>query len=158
MEMVLFTGIPAAGKSEFYKRHFYKTHIRINLDMLGMRQRERILIDACLAAKHSFVVDNMNLTAAIRNQYITVAKKNGFKVVGFYFRSVVNESVLRNEQRTGREKVSLSAIHHAHAKLEPPSRSEGYDKLFYVYIKDDDFAIEEYKDDESRSRLENAVV
>ena len=56
MNMILFIGIQATGKSEFYKRNFYKTHIRINLDMLKTRHRERILIGACLTAKQPFVI------------------------------------------------------------------------------------------------------
>jgi len=76
--MILFTGMQATGKSEFYKRYFYKTHIRINLDMLKTRNRERILIEACFTAKQPFVVDNMNLMATERRHYIEGAKDHGF--------------------------------------------------------------------------------
>jgi len=37
--MILLMGIQAAGKSEFCKRRFYRTHIRLNLDMLKTRHR-----------------------------------------------------------------------------------------------------------------------
>ena len=158
MNMILLTGIQASGKSEFCKRYFYKSHVRISLDMLRMRSRQRILIDACFAAKQSFVIDNLNLIASRRKQHIDNAKKNGYEVIGFYFRSVVSESIPRNEQRTGRERIRLSAIRRARSYLEPPSITEGYDKLYYVYIKDNDFIIDEYKDDESRARLERMVV
>ena len=147
MDMILFTGIQATGKSEFYKRYFYKTHIRINLDMLKTRNRERILIDACFAAKQPFVVDNMNLTAAERRHYIESAKNHGFEVIGYYFKSAIHEAISHNEQREGKEKVPLPALRSAHAKLELPSMAEGYGKLFYVQIKDNNFIIEEYQDD-----------
>jgi len=42
MELIIFIGIQATGKSEFYKRRFYNTHIRINLDMLKTRNKEKI--------------------------------------------------------------------------------------------------------------------
>jgi len=147
MNMILFTGIQAAGKSEFYKRNFYKTHIRINLDMLKTRNREKILIEACLAAKQPFVVDNTNLTSAERKRYIDNAKNHGFEIIDYYFKSNISESIARNELRKGNEKLPLAAIHSAHAKLELPSMAEGYDKLFYVHIEDDNFIVEEFKDD-----------
>ena len=40
MEMVLFVGIQATGKSSFYLERFFRTHVRINLDMLKTHHRE----------------------------------------------------------------------------------------------------------------------
>ena len=146
MDMVLFTGIQATGKSEFYKRNFYKTHIRINLDMLKTRNREKIMTEACFTAKQSFVVDNTNLTVAERNVYIDKAKMHGFEIIGYYFKSSIGEAISRNELRIGNEKLPLAAIRSAHAKLELPSLAEGFDRLFYVHIESDEFIVEEYRD------------
>ena len=77
MEIIIFIGIQATGKSEFYKRRFYNTHIRINLDMLKTRNKEKILVEACLEAKQPFVVDNTNPTLADRKKYIDPAKNKG---------------------------------------------------------------------------------
>ena len=63
MEAVILIGIQATGKSTFYKEYFYDTHVRINLDMLKTRRREDILLQACIQAKQSFVVDNTNILA-----------------------------------------------------------------------------------------------
>ena len=60
MELIIFIGCQASGKSTFFKRYFSDTHIRLNLDMLKTRHRERILFQACLAAKQKCVVDNTN--------------------------------------------------------------------------------------------------
>ena len=60
MEALIFVGLQASGKSTFYKERFFTTHLRINLDMLRTRHRERLLIGACLEAKQPFVVDNTN--------------------------------------------------------------------------------------------------
>jgi predicted kinase len=57
MEAVIFIGIQGSGKSSFYRQHFFNTHIRINLDMLKTRHREKIFVRACLEAKQRFVVD-----------------------------------------------------------------------------------------------------
>ena len=115
--------------------------------MLRTRNRERILIEACSTAKQSFVIDNTNLTKSERKRYIDEAKNACFEVIGYYFKSSINEAIERNEQREGKEKVPLAAIRGSHAKLELPSLAEGYDKLFYVYIDNEDFVVEEYKDE-----------
>jgi len=49
--------------------------VRINLDMLRTRHRQRLLIAACLGAKQRFVIDNANLTAAERALHIAAAKQ-----------------------------------------------------------------------------------
>ena len=54
MEMVLFIGIQATGKSAYYSEKFYRTHVRINGDMLETRHREDLLIRACLEGKTRF--------------------------------------------------------------------------------------------------------
>ncbi len=74
MEMILFIGGQAAGKSTFYQQCFRETHLRINLDMLRTRQREAILLEACLRMKQAFVVDNTNPTPEDRQRYIPLAR------------------------------------------------------------------------------------
>ena len=58
MEAVILIGIQGSGKSTFCRDRFFNTHVRINLDMLKTRHREKLFLDACLAAKQPFVVDN----------------------------------------------------------------------------------------------------
>ena len=43
MEAVILIGIQGSGKSTFYRERFFDTHVRINLDMLKTRQREKLL-------------------------------------------------------------------------------------------------------------------
>lgn len=66
MEAVLLVGIQAAGKSTFYRERFFTTHVRISLDLLRTRHRERSLLAWCLSHGQRFVVDNTNVTAAGR--------------------------------------------------------------------------------------------
>lgn len=148
MEMVLFIGLQATGKSEFYKRCFYKTHMRINLDMLRTRNRERIFLQACIQAKQPFVVDNTNPTRDDRQKYIEPAKEAGFTVCGYYFRSRIAEAMARNAQRTGKECLPAPALLATYSKLELPRMDEGFDALHYVYIQEDgSFAQEVYSDE-----------
>lgn len=137
MEAVIFVGIQAAGKSTFYKERFFKTHIRINLDMLKSRHREAILFNACLEMKQSFVVDNTNTTSEGRARYIIPAKEAGFRIAGYYFQSRIADCFRRNSQRTGKECIPEKGIRATRGRLKIPCFAEGFDELYYVSIGDD---------------------
>jgi len=98
MECIIFVGLPGSGKSSFYKDRFFATHVRISLDLMNTRGRERRLMEACLAAGQRFVVDNTNPTRADRVKYIETAKQARFTVIGYYFDSIV-EDCLRGSRR-----------------------------------------------------------
>jgi signal recognition particle receptor subunit beta len=59
MDAIIFIGIQATGKSTFYKEQFFKSHVRVNMDMLKTRHREKLLLRTCLEMKQPFVVDNI---------------------------------------------------------------------------------------------------
>jgi predicted kinase len=146
MQAVLFVGIQAAGKSTFYHRRFFETHVRINLDMLKTRHRERILLNACLDAKQPFVVDNTNPTRQARAPYIAAARSGGFSVVGYSFQSRLQESIARNERRAGRARIPSKGIAATHRKLELPRFDEGFDQLHYVEIgPEGEFTVREWQ-------------
>lgn len=148
MEVVVFIGIQATGKSAFYQRRFADTHMRINLDMLKTRRREQILLMACLEARQPFVVDNTNVTREARAGYISQAKESGFSVIGYYFKSALQSAIERNDQRSGKARIPVKGIVATHRKLEPPNYDEGFDRLFYVEIGDDGVFIVKDWDDE----------
>lgn len=148
MEAVLFIGIQGTGKSSFYKERFFTTHVRINLDMLKTKNRQQLLLGACLEAKQPFVVDNTNVTALARSYFITRAKGAGFRVVGYYFRSDVKAALLRNSQRTGIARVPDKALLSTYKQLQVPGLDEGFDALHYVRINEaGEFAVEEWQDE-----------
>src|SRR5437016_10741623 len=91
VDAVIFVGLQGAGKSTFYRERFFATHLRINLDMLKTRHRERRFLQACLETRQPFVVDNTNPTRAERQVCIEAAKQAGFRVLGYYFQSTVEE-------------------------------------------------------------------
>jgi predicted kinase len=148
MEAILFVGIQAGGKSTFYRRRFVDTHIRINLDMLKTRHRERLIFQACIEAKQPLVIDNTNLTAAERARYIAPAKAAGFRIVGYYFRSTLADALRRNRERPAHQTIPEKGIFSAYHRLEIPRHEEGFDVLYDVTISpDNDFTVQDWRDD-----------
>lgn len=128
-------GIQATGKSTFARERLYDTHVRINLDMLRTRNRERLLLDACIEAGQPFAVDNTNATAQERARYIEPAKSAGFAVVGYDFQSAIDEALQRNAGRSAARQVPEGGVRGTHARLEIPVLDEGFDALHYVRIE-----------------------
>src|SRR5512137_2137686 len=92
-QAVILIGVQATGKSTFFKERFADTHVRINLDMLKTRPREKIILEACFESGQSFVVDNTNPTVEDRQRYIVPAKEAHFEVIGYYFESRISASL-----------------------------------------------------------------
>jgi predicted kinase len=149
MQAVVFLGLQGAGKSTFYRRCFFDTHLRTSLDLLRTRHRERRLLRFCVETGLRFVVDNTNPTRAERQVYIYAAREAGFRVVGYYFRSRVEECMRRNEQRPTDQQVPLKGILGTAGRMERPSLDEGFDELHYVWIDEEgDFVVEGWREDD----------
>lgn len=143
MECVIFIGIQASGKSTFYKEKFFKTHMRINLDMLRTRHRENVFLEASISTSLPFVVDNTNPTMDVRKKYIELGKKHRYKIVGYYFEPNYDLSYERNEQRQGKEKIPEVAIKSTLKMLQIPYYDEGFDELYLVRSLNEGFEVEE---------------
>ncbi|WP_207495563.1 AAA family ATPase [Aridibaculum aurantiacum] len=142
MEAIIFCGIQAAGKTSFFIRRFIHTHLRISLDLLNTRNKERQMLQTCLDMQQRFVIDNTNATKAARANYITQAKERKFKVIGYYFTTGVLQAIERNKQRQGKHLVPEKGIWGTNKILEPPAYEEGFDELYTVKITDNDFVVQ----------------
>jgi predicted kinase len=148
MEAVIFIGLQAAGKSSFYRDRFFDTHIRINLDMLKTRYREQIIFQACLTAKQSFVVDNTNPAVRDRERYIKSAREKDFRIIGYYFQSLIRDCLQRNNERSLSQSIPEVALYATRKKLVIPSFNEGFNELYYVKIGENkSFIVEEWQDE-----------
>ncbi|MFC5447729.1 AAA family ATPase [Paenibacillus aestuarii] len=143
MECVILMGLQASGKSTFCKERFFNTHIRINLDMLRTRHRERIYLTASFEAKQPFVVDNTNPSAEDRKTYIELAKQHKFQVIGYFFEPDFEASLARNKERQGKTQVAEAGLRSVMNKLKPPELCEGFDRLFRVRAVNGAFVVEE---------------
>jgi predicted kinase len=142
MECVILIGLPAAGKSTFYRSRFAGTHDHISKDLLRnnrnpQRRQEQLLIES-LSSGRSVVIDNTNASVATRAPLIEAARAHGATVVGYYFSTDAAAALRRNRTREGRERVPDVAIFAVRKRLRPPTSSEGFDQLYEVRLLEDD--------------------
>ena len=148
LEIVILMGIQASGKSTFYVSDFSRTHMRISLDMLNTRPREKRLLEACLNVGQSVVIDNTNPLKKDRERYILIAKDKKVKVRGYYFQPDLQKSIERNAKRDSTTKVPTGVIISRFNNIEPPSFDEGFSEIFLVKSERGKFIMEEYLEDE----------
>jgi len=138
MEAVIFVGVQGSGKTSFYLERFFDTHVRISLDMLKTRQREKTLLAACIGSKQAFVIDNTNPLPEDRARYIGAARAAGFRIIAYFFESSLRDALRRNNQRRGKKKVPIPGVVGTLRKMQPPALAEGFDALYTVTISADD--------------------
>lgn len=140
MDCVILIGLPASGKSTFYRERFAATHDRVSKDALRNnrqpQRRQEQLIEAALAAGRSVIVDNTNPRAADRAPIVAIARHFGADVAGYYFPTEAQTALRRNRARQGRDRVPDVAIFVAKKRLEPPTYAEGFDHLFTVIVNE----------------------
>ena len=95
-----------------------------------------------------YVVDNTNPTREDRARYIPVAREAGYRVIGYFLQSRLQECIQRNNQRSGKERIPSKAIAMTSNKLEMPSRSEGFDELYFVTNDGETMSISEWREDD----------
>jgi predicted kinase len=146
LECVILIGLPASGKSTFFRERFAATHDHVSKDLLrGIRQPERRqqqLLRKSLSAGRSVVVDNTNPTIANRAELIAIAREHGARVKGYYFETDAADAVRRNRLREGRARVPDVAIFTIRKRLQPPSMAEGFDELWHVRLDEAKSAFE----------------
>jgi predicted kinase len=137
VDLVIFAGLPAAGKSTYYYAHFAETHVHDSKDLMRNATRkdakQRMQIEEALAAGRSVVVDNTNPTIAARAELLAIGRRFGARVVCYYFECAVRACILRNHGREGAARVPEVAIFTAAKKLVAPSMAEGFDEVHVLH-------------------------
>lgn len=159
MELVIFVGLQAAGKSSFYRAQFAETHALVSKDLLrnarSRRARQMALIEDALRRGESVVVDNTNPRVEDRAPLIAMGRAFGARIVGYDFEAGVPDCLRRNALRQGSARVPDVAIYATARKLDRPARAERFDAIFRVRLVEAGFEIQ--PEAESCSR-ENAYV
>ena len=139
-ECVILIGLPASGKSSFYRERFAGTHDHVSKDLLrnnrNPRRRQEQLLAESLALGHSVVVDNTNPTRDVRAPLIRLARQGNADVVGYFFRTEAGDALRRNRDREGRDRVPDVAIFATRKRLELPVYEEGFDRLYEVTLNE----------------------
>ena len=135
MQAILLIGIQGAGKTTFYEERLAATHVRISLDVTGTRERERVLLNECMAAGRDFVVDNTNILRRERAAYIAAARGAGYQVIGYFFKPNLRGSIGRNNHRTDKKPLPVPAVIATFKRVEAPESGEGFDELYAVDVE-----------------------
>lgn len=145
-ECVILIGVPASGKSTFYRERFSGTHDHVSKDLLRNNprpeRRQQALVSSALSAGRSVVVDNTNPSAAVRAPLIAAARTHRAAVVGYYFAADARDALRRNQAREGRARVPAVAIFTVRKRLEPPTYGEGFDRLYAVTMNEEQHSFE----------------
>ena len=143
--IVIMMGLQGSGKSTFYMTHLAEDLVRVNLDTLKTRHRERQLVEDCISKGQGFAVDNTNPTRSDRERYILPAKEAGYRVVGYFMESKIKDCMQRNALREGTARVPETAIAATSNKLEMPSYDEGFDELYFVKNDGKTMSVEKWR-------------
>lgn len=141
--MIIFTGIPASGKSSLYKELFFNSHIRISMDLLNTRNKEGKLLQYCFDTQSKMVIDNTNVSRENRRKYIQLAIQNKYSIIGYFFESDIRDCLERNKNR--KDSINETGIKAKYKELELPSLEEGFDQIIKVKIINNQFKISDYE-------------
>lgn len=134
-EVIVFVGLPAAGKSTFAKKYLVPHgYVHVNQDTLKSKEK---CVKACaeaLGQGRSVVVDNTNPSAELRALYMAQARKHGCVARCFHF--IVGEDVAKHVNMF-REKLTNGAHKHVpriaynmfKSKFEAPALREGFREI-----------------------------
>ena len=133
LELIIFVGLQAAGKSTYYHAHLAATHVHVSKDLMkNTRDRDakqQQMIEQALAAGRSVAVDNTNPTPAVRAPLIELGRRHGARLAAYFFETAVKDAVARNRLREGKARVPDVAIFVTAKKLVPPTFAEGFDEV-----------------------------
>jgi predicted kinase len=145
VELVVFSGLQAAGKTSFYRERFADTHVHVSKDTWPnarkREERQRRLIDEHLRAGRSVVVDNTNPTPVEREPLIAIGRAVGARVTSYAFVVSVEEAVRRNAGREGRARIVDVGIYAVAKRLVRPGHGEGFDGMFEVCLTESGFVV-----------------
>jgi predicted kinase len=149
LELVVFSGLQASGKTSFYRQRFAATHVHVSKDAWPNARkkevRQRRLLEEHLRAGRSVVVDNTNPTPLERGPLIAIGHAVGARVSSYSFVVTVEEALRRNAVRSGQARVDEAGIFTVAKRMVTPSVVEGFQDYFEVQLTDAGFVVRAVK-------------
>ena len=140
--VAVMIGIPGSGKTTFCRERLFPHHLYISLDQLRTRSAEAELFAFELRRRKNCVIDNTNINALERSRYIPAAKREGARVIGYFFEPDPEACIARNAKRVGKARVPEHVIRQKLSRFECPSLREGFDALYRVKVTEKGFDVE----------------
>lgn len=110
---------------EPWKEEYFNDH-----DEILVNHVERKIIEHLLQNRQPVLIDDTNVTADSRSQYVSIAKRLG-KTIGVIFLDLPLKLCLeRNRSRD--DQLSESIITNLYAQLELPSKGEGFKEILIL--------------------------
>lgn len=156
--LIIMIGLPASTKSKYTRTLWTTTPnaVVISRDILGGTIISLIdIVEKQLDEGHTVILDNTNLTKAVRKLFIDIAKKKNIPVHGYYMNTTAEDCQIRHLYRmhskfgeiymTGKTAIAAKKDAHiyppivifkAKNDLEVPTVSEGFDKLITKKVGD----------------------
>ncbi|WWC72602.1 polynucleotide kinase 3'-phosphatase [Kwoniella pini CBS 10737] len=138
LEIVLFVGPPASGKSSFFRKHFApEGYEHINQDLLGTRDRCLRVAEGFLTEGKKVVIDNTNRNKETRAHWIRLSTKLKIPIRLFHFLCPIELAKHNNIYRAcygpanepPRTLLPMSAFGSYVVAFEKPSIDEGFDEI-----------------------------
>ncbi|XP_069461738.1 bifunctional polynucleotide phosphatase/kinase isoform X2 [Ambystoma mexicanum] len=138
-EVVVAVGLPAAGKSTFFKEHLVpEGYVYANRDTVGSWQKCVVMCAESLKNGKSVVIDNTNPDVESRNRYIECAKKAGVPIRCFLFTATIEMAKHNNTFREmtytgqGHQPVNDMIFNSYKSKFVAPSLKEGFSEILKI--------------------------
>jgi predicted kinase len=136
LELIVFIGFQASGKTTFYRERFAATHTLVSKDSFpnarNKAARQARELAAALSAGQHVVVDNTHPSVEDRAPLFHIAKQYDAIVSAYYFPTPLADCLARNALRQGRARVPDVGLFATAKKLVAPSRDEGFAEIWHV--------------------------
>jgi predicted kinase len=157
MEVVVLVGLPAAGKSSFFRERFAGTHRHVSKDLFPSARRPAKTQDrqlrAALEEGQNVVIDNTNASPEERAPILEAAKEYGAKTVAYVFPAKVDVCRERNAKREGKACIPVVGIYATAKRMRFPTPEEGFDEQYRVDLVEDGFEVRPWGEEDESERV-----
>ena len=157
-DMLLVCGLPGSGKSYFARKYFAKSgRKRVNrkevmktlyemttfndkwsedkfdlVDENLAKHIEKKIIEHLFQLGEPLLIDNMSISAASRQEYITMAARNKKTISAIFVNTDLATCLKMNRNRDPEYVVPEAIISNLVAKIEYPDRKEGFKDVLVI--------------------------